>query len=268
MAPAGRWVLVATLGGEFANISLRPLLKGGLRLIGSTLRSRPPETKARILRELAEKIWPEIGGGRIRPSLHKTFPITWLGASFMYVYALNQLVIGFLVERHGGRRVIFFGALVFCAGAILFPLSRSLFLLYLCRALVGFGASSFYLSLVHETRRTFRASRFPLALSVMIFAGYAGGIMTGAPFVIGAKALGWRNLLLVLGACALLCWILFVVACRMDRFPDAGRRSGRFRIGPFFDLLRLPGNRNVCLCAGIHFGALLCDPDRHREKIP
>lgn len=76
MASGGRWVLVATLGGEFASISLRPVLKSGLRLIGSTLRSRPPEMKARLLRELTEKIWPEIQAGRIKPSVHKVLPIT------------------------------------------------------------------------------------------------------------------------------------------------------------------------------------------------
>lgn len=76
MAPGGRWVLVATLGGGFSNVSLRPVLKGGLCLIGSTLRSRSPEKKAHILRELSERIWPEIEAGRIRPFVHAVFPIT------------------------------------------------------------------------------------------------------------------------------------------------------------------------------------------------
>lgn len=75
MARGGRWVLVATLGGEFANIALRPVLKSGLRLIGSTLRGRAPEAKATILRELAERVWPEIEAGRIRPSVHAVLPI-------------------------------------------------------------------------------------------------------------------------------------------------------------------------------------------------
>lgn len=75
MARGGRWVLIATLGGEFANISLRPVLKSGLRLIGSTLRSRTPEAKATILRELTERVWPEIEAGRIKPSVHAVLPI-------------------------------------------------------------------------------------------------------------------------------------------------------------------------------------------------
>jgi NADPH2:quinone reductase len=59
-----------------ATLNLRPLLVRGLRLIGSTLRRRSPEKKAAILRELSEKIWPEIEAGRIKPSVHKVLPIT------------------------------------------------------------------------------------------------------------------------------------------------------------------------------------------------
>lgn len=75
LAPGGRWILIATLGGEFAEISLRPILKRGIRLIGSTLRSRPPEMKARILRELGENVWPKLASGEIRPVIHAVLPI-------------------------------------------------------------------------------------------------------------------------------------------------------------------------------------------------
>lgn len=74
-AIGGRWILVATLGGETAEIPLRAVLKRGLRLIGSTLRSRPTEMKIRILRDLEQHIWPAIAAGEIRTLIHKTFPI-------------------------------------------------------------------------------------------------------------------------------------------------------------------------------------------------
>jgi NADPH2:quinone reductase len=75
MAPGGRWVLVATLGGATTEVPLRSLLVRGLRLIGSTLRSRPPEAKVRLLRELHEEIWPLLESGAMRPVIHATYPI-------------------------------------------------------------------------------------------------------------------------------------------------------------------------------------------------
>lgn len=181
--------------------------------------------------------------------------ITGLGAAFMYVYALSQLGAGFLVERLGGRRVILAGAFLFCAGVLLFPLSHSLPLYYLSRMMAGCGASALYLSLVAETRRTFHESRFPLALSAVIFTGYAGGIAAGAPFVIGAQTIGWRPLLLLLGAGGILCWLVFAAACALDRArAEKGRADALFSLRPFLELLRQPNNRAVCLCAGLHFG--------------
>ena len=75
LAPGGRWVLIATLGGAQTEISLRQLLNSGARLIGSKLRSRPVAQKARIIRELAERVWPQIEAGNIRPVIHRVLPI-------------------------------------------------------------------------------------------------------------------------------------------------------------------------------------------------
>ena len=75
MARNGRWILISTLAGEVTEISLRPLLTGGVHLIGSMLRNRPIEMKARILRELVEKVWPKVETGEIKPSVYKIFPI-------------------------------------------------------------------------------------------------------------------------------------------------------------------------------------------------
>ena len=75
LAPGGRWILISTLGGEFARISLRPILKRGIRLIGSTLRSRPTEMKARILHGLEEKVWPRFASKEIRPVIHAVLPV-------------------------------------------------------------------------------------------------------------------------------------------------------------------------------------------------
>ena len=79
LAPGGRWILIATLGGEHAEIALRPILKRGLRLIGSTLRSRPPAVKGRIMAKLEEAVWPGLAAGRLRPVVCATFPVREAG---------------------------------------------------------------------------------------------------------------------------------------------------------------------------------------------
>lgn len=75
MNPGGRWILVATLGGEYTEVPLRVLLKKHIKLIGSTLRSRSDTEKSSILRRLVETVWPQVAAGRIRPVIDRTFPM-------------------------------------------------------------------------------------------------------------------------------------------------------------------------------------------------
>lgn len=75
MAHGGRWIVVSTLAGEVAEIQLRTFFKKGLRLIGSTLRSRTDEMKGRVLRGLENDVWPAITAGKIRPVIYKVLPV-------------------------------------------------------------------------------------------------------------------------------------------------------------------------------------------------
>ncbi len=73
MKPGGRWILVATLGGETTEIPLRVLLKKHLKVIGSTLRSRSDAEKSEILKQLVELVWPQIEKGTVRPVINRVF---------------------------------------------------------------------------------------------------------------------------------------------------------------------------------------------------
>ncbi|MGQ0752201.1 MAG: NAD(P)H-quinone oxidoreductase [Betaproteobacteria bacterium] len=61
--------------GSKVDINLMPVMLKRLTYTGSTLRTRPPAFKARTARELEEKVWPGIAGGRIRVVTHHTFPL-------------------------------------------------------------------------------------------------------------------------------------------------------------------------------------------------
>ena len=75
MKHGGRWIMIATLAGDLSNVDLRALYVRNVRLIGTTLRSRAPEVKARLLREMVDKLWPKGESGEIRPTIWKVLPI-------------------------------------------------------------------------------------------------------------------------------------------------------------------------------------------------
>ncbi len=81
MAPWGRWVVIAALAGNRAELPLDVLYKKRIRLIGSTLRSRTEEMKAAVLRALEKDCWPKIAAGDIRTVVHQVLPMAEAAAA-------------------------------------------------------------------------------------------------------------------------------------------------------------------------------------------
>lgn len=81
-----RWIMIAALAGQKTEIDLKNIYVRNVRIIGSTLRSRTPETKAQILAELTEKVFPKIETGEIKPTIHAVLPITEAEAAHDILY--------------------------------------------------------------------------------------------------------------------------------------------------------------------------------------
>ena len=71
-----RWIMIAALAGQKAQIDLKNIYVRNVRIIGSTLRSRAPEVKAQILSMLVNEIFPKVETGEIKPVIHAVLPIT------------------------------------------------------------------------------------------------------------------------------------------------------------------------------------------------
>ena len=71
----GRWISLAALAGSETTVDLNQVWRKGLRLMGSTLRSRSSEEKSRILAALEREVWPLFEKRTIAPILHKVLPI-------------------------------------------------------------------------------------------------------------------------------------------------------------------------------------------------
>ncbi|MEM9554533.1 MAG: NAD(P)H-quinone oxidoreductase [Acidobacteriota bacterium] len=74
LATRGRYVLVGVLAGSRATLDLRDVLSRRLRLIGSVLRARSREEKARLVEGFHAFAAERLRDGRLRPVVDRTLP--------------------------------------------------------------------------------------------------------------------------------------------------------------------------------------------------
>ena len=179
--------------------------------------------------------------------------ITAFGAIFMYVYAIGQLITGVLVDRYGGLRVIACGGVIFGLGCLIFPVTSCLQVMYLSRALMGFGCSMFYLSMVKELKNLYSDKNYGIALSIMLFVGYLGGIVANAPFDAMMKYMNWHDILLAFAAVIIIALIVFSSLLPKTKLPETNKEV-KFRLSQFINVLRKKHNRNLFGFACCNYG--------------
>ncbi len=86
LSHGARWIMIAALAGTKTEIDLKNIYVRNVRIIGSTLRSRTPEMKARILAEIVERVYPKIESGEVKPTIHAVLPITEAEAAHAILY--------------------------------------------------------------------------------------------------------------------------------------------------------------------------------------
>ncbi len=81
-----RWIMIAALAGQKTEIDLKNIYVRNVRVIGSTLRSRTPETKAQILADLVKNVWSKVETGEVKPTIYKVLPIQEAEAAHDILY--------------------------------------------------------------------------------------------------------------------------------------------------------------------------------------
>ncbi len=190
----------------------------------------------------------------LQSELSVTAPyITAFGAIFMYIYALGQLITGVMVDRYGGVRVISCGGIILALGCIIFPLSQNIMFMYFARALIGLGSSMFYLSLVKELKNLFSDKNYGIALAVMLFVGYTGGIAANAPFVFVLNYMSWREVLVIIAGVVILSLFIFYVLLHRVKLPEVNKKAV-LNAKLFLLVLHKKHNRNLFSFACCNFG--------------
>ena len=71
----GRLVVIGLGGGATAELDFRVLMAKRARVSASTLRARPYEEKALVVRRLERHVLPLLAAGRVRVPVADTFPL-------------------------------------------------------------------------------------------------------------------------------------------------------------------------------------------------
>jgi putative PIG3 family NAD(P)H quinone oxidoreductase len=75
LAADGTLVVIGLQGGTRAELDLGRLLAKRARVVGTTLRARPVEQKARIVAEVVTHVWPMLERGLVRPVVDRVLPL-------------------------------------------------------------------------------------------------------------------------------------------------------------------------------------------------
>lgn len=75
LRPFGRLVSIGLLGGAQGELNMALLLRKRLRIVGSTLRTRPLAEKIEITRQFRRRFWPQLVSGKLEPVIDTVFPI-------------------------------------------------------------------------------------------------------------------------------------------------------------------------------------------------
>ncbi len=184
-----------------------------------------------------------------QPTLAATFHVEDATAGlslsvFMIGFAIAQLVVGYLSDAWGRRRVLLGGLAVFSLAAIACAFSPSIEVLLICRTLQGIGGSAAPVvarAMVRDTQPAQQAARLlstmlaTLAIAPMI-APSIGGVLLAT--------FGWRSIFATLGLCGA---VLMVIASRTlsETLPVERRlvASPRGLVRGFRTFFATPGTR-------------------------
>ena len=85
LAELGRMVVVGLVGGSQVDLDLSALMRKRLTIIGTVLRSRTLEEKARLVADFEAHLGPLLDSGAIRPVVDRVFPLSLAGQAHTYM---------------------------------------------------------------------------------------------------------------------------------------------------------------------------------------
>lgn len=135
-----------------------------------------------------------------------------LSGSFYITYALMQIPAGFLGDRYGPRKMLFFAVTICALATFAFSQAATLLPAFIARLLIGLTASFAYIGPLMLTARWFLPKHFAMISGIIQATGSVGAILGEDFFSYLLQSHLWRDTLFAI-ACfglglAVLCWLL------------------------------------------------------------
>ncbi|AJI45573.1 MFS transporter [Francisella tularensis] len=132
-------------------------------------------------------------------SFHATaFSFSLFGGAFYLCYSLLQVPVGFLFDKYGIKKSLFFATITCALGALLFSLTSSLYVAIFARCLMGIGAAFGFLGLLIISTQWFPMKYMGILSGSTQILGTLGPILAGGPLLFFVNYLdSWRLVILI-----------------------------------------------------------------------
>jgi MFS family permease len=151
-----------------------------------------------------------------------------LTSVYFLSFALAQLPLGFVLDRHGPRRVQSWLLLIAAGGAALFGFGHSFGVLVLSRALIGLGVSGAFMAGLKAIVLWFPIEKVPLINGWFVMLGGLGAVTATGPAEALLNWVGWRDLFELLGIITAMC--AFAIYAVVPEHPNDSVRGRTSRL--------------------------------------
>lgn len=111
------------------------------------------------------------------------FSFSLFGGAFYLCYLLLQVPVGFLFDKYGIKKSLFFATITCALGALLFSLTSSLYVAIFARCLMGIGAAFGFLGLLIISTQCFPMKYMGILSGSTQILGTLGPILAGGPLL-------------------------------------------------------------------------------------
>lgn len=127
-----------------------------------------------------------------------------LSAFYFYSYVAMQIPTGILADTIGPRRLLSAGAVVACAGTLLFAMAPDFVWAGAGRLLIGGSVAVAFVAMLKLASCWFPSRYYAMVSGMAVLCGIIGGIFAGTPLRLFMNHYGWRTAMLVISAATFL----------------------------------------------------------------